>query len=94
MLNEFVAQNRVSVRNGVQSSIRRVLHDVCPPPSPLLSVGFHPLPRYSYALYSSDSFPPRALSRVRKFVYSHINVYTSKEYTRFWYVCVYVCAGL
>lgn len=35
MLNEFVAQNRVSVaRNGVQSSIRR---DVCSliPPSPL-----------------------------------------------------------
>lgn len=61
MLNEFVAQNRVSaVRNGVQSSIR-VLHDVCSPLCPPPPT-FHPPPRHSYALYSRPTLFPSARS--------------------------------
>jgi len=89
MLNEFVAQNRVSVvRNGVQSSIRGTMCVL----SFLFSLRFSS--RCSYAFYSSDSFSLCALSRVREFVYFYINMYTSKEYMRFWCMRMYVCAGL
>lgn len=91
MLNEFIAQNRVSVvRNGVQSSTHisarsYVLSRSLPPIFSLFlfldTLVLSTRPTLSLFVLFISVRPPNSP------VYSHINIYTLKEYTRIRCVC-------